>query len=271
MLYAQESEQYHQVVASATTSVGLLPDYGRIDRELDIGLKRGLERLNQHFLFYTPPKMTRFIAMYYDWGLLYPDNPGIAPLPVLGDPVLLRIDLGGFEPDGTLRAEPVLGEPPRGRVIDLTNLEGGGLLFHDEIEVDWQPKPLLISIRGEQGPYTWSHQRSITVDLNLYRSAQGKLGLTTISEAGAAPVHNADRGQPGPAIPQTPSIPYIPADVSDGMLYLKVPAQCPVVVRNWLVNLINGTVFRIDSFEVLWDDDVPTGTRMRFNEPRFYL
>ncbi|MDP8256713.1 MAG: hypothetical protein P9M14_13260, partial [Candidatus Alcyoniella australis] len=271
MLYAQESEQYHQVVARATTSVGLLPDYGRIDREIDSGLKRGLLKLNEHMLFFTAPEISEHLFLYRDWGLLFPDDYSVKPRSCDGEPMLLSIDLNTIGDPSGPAVQLVDSADGERMAVDLSVQRIKMLPHFDRVLLAWQDQPVSINVDLERAPFSWSDRTSTVIDLNLYSTSAGQLSLPHHPET----MDNVDpddpQGAPGPGLPSISPRRYIPADFSDGRLLLRVRAGCPLIVRNWIINHADSTVLRVDVFELCWDGDVPTGMRFRFNEPRFYF
>lgn len=262
-IYAKESRPYYALIKRHFGSPPIGPNISRIWERLGLGKNRVRSVRNENFLFSDLPRLSELYNIYLEMGLIQwaLSSEGHAVEEKAGEidrAVTVGVDLGRL-PDG----DWIVSEANRPDLpaLDMTDSANRSALFFTEMEPDWQAEPLPVGIKFERGPYLSREEETLVIDLNSYRYTGGeKTGTLDVMSLSSQSDTAYSSG-----------IPHRPCPVDDGLILLRVRREQPMVIRNWLINLYDGSIYRVDSFDVIWKDGSPHGTRFRYDRPVVYF
>ncbi len=262
-VYAKETRPYYALIKRHFGSPPIGPNISRIWERLGQGNNRVQIIQNENFLFSDLPRLGEFYNIYLEmdlikWALRSKDPAKEEKAGEIDRAVTVGIDLGRL-PDGDWIVSEA--ERPGRPVLDMTDPSNRSTLFFTEMETDWQAEPLPVGIKFERGPYLEREEETLVIDLNSYRRTGG-------ADTGTLDVMSSS-SQNNRAY--STGIPHRPCPADDGLILLRVRREQPMVIRNWLINLYDGSIYRVDSFDLIWKDGSPHGTRFRYDRPVVYF
>jgi hypothetical protein len=260
-IYQSETPQRLEPARKVLRDFGLLPDYQRLENKLDIPRKRREETLLRQVLFSGEGPENSFPAGTRWWGrdAMEGDPQGAQS----GEWVNLEIDLALLitSPEEAVHLMPDSAEffP----WVDLSRPEELLDVYFRATRVPWQPEELTAVVLPQhpQG----SILGEVYVELNAF-SGRGpdELGFLQV-----LPVHLRKRSTDDPEVASN-SMTALPLESSGSLIRLRVPRETRVLVRDWLIDGVGGTPYRIDSWEIRVVEKEPK-VRFLFGEPESYL
>lgn len=261
LLCARETQSYFRLLKDHFSSAPVGPNITRIKKRLNLRQRSKQIEQNENFLFSALPRHEEFFNLYLHMDLfpcaMNPERPA-EPDKTKGDDsnVEIGINLNRLHEGGWI----VTDTPEEGgAILDLTDPLNRSTLFYTESKVEWRPGTLPVGVKFERGPYLHPHEETVVIDLNCYKRREGTSNRVDV-------ISRSEQGESTEA-----SIPFRPCPTSDGRIFLRARPRQPIVIRNWLINPDNASIYRVDSFCLTWKDDLPHRTRFQYDWPSVYF
>lgn len=253
-VYQSDTSRYAAYYRDRYAPVGVLPGYGAIHDKLDLARKRGVEQATAATLAQIvdeqAPPDTDWVRAAFDEEAT-PRGEADS-----GEVLTIRIDLERLVSDPDNAVAPGDDTPV---FVDLTRPERLLDTYHKEVRVSWQPEPLTVTalpLRNEV-----AELRELTIDLNAFASfgkdADGFERIDGIHLLRSAATRARAREAGLRALPQRDDEPRIT---------LRVPADVRIRLVYWVIDVLKGGPFRVDSWVVGADR-----VEFRPTEPESYL
>ena len=261
-MYQAETEQYIAHYRAHFAPLSLWPGYARLFRKIDIPRKRLEEHLIAHSL-YGPGANPRVTKNPWVRRWLEPDRRSLPAAAQLSKQyVNLRIDLN------KLVANEAYAVSAPSQADDLfVNLENSDDLldiYYRQVKVSWQPQPLPVVVFTEKPEVGVLGE--LSVDLNAFISLgqdeDGFEKVNVISHA-ATPERRARGRKTG--------MTALPNRDKSKAITLRVPRDMKVVIRNWLVDSVQGVSHRVDAWVVTAGEKNSATVTFHPHEPESYF
>ena len=261
-MYQTEAEPYIKHYRAHFAPLGLLPGYGRLFRKIDPARKAQDERIIAHSLF-AGASNPRVSGNLWVKRWLRPDTLTLPPAAKLGGRyVNLRIDL---EQLVTGWPDPKIVEAREGELfVNLEKPEDLLDIYYRAMKVSWQPQPLPVAVLTGKPELTLLGE--LALDLNAFislgRDEDGFERVNVISH-----MHTPERRARGKRSGMT----ALPSRDRSTAITLRVPTDGAVLIRNWLVDSVQGVSHRVDAWEITVGEDGKPRVRFYPHEPESYF
>lgn len=231
-VYQSETPAFARHYQERFAAVSLLPNYDRLYLKLDLTRKREEERALRTTLFGA------------DGGGATEPAPATAQVASTGTGRFtnLRIDLERLvtsPAEAVTRVEQPEDEP----FVDLEDQAHLLDVYFAALKVSWQPEPLTVAIFPGRPESTQLGE--LNVELNAFAGfGRDEDGFERVN-----PIHllaSAERRAKAFRSGMT----ALPRRDARPVLYLRIPSEMRVVLRNWLVSTASGTPFRTDAWDI---------------------
>lgn len=260
-MYQTEAEPYIQHYRAHFAPLGVLPGYGRLFRKIDPARKRLDERVIAHSLFAGAgnPKVSgnRWVKRW-----LRPDSLTLPAKARLAESyVNLRIDLERLVSGG---GEAVTVPSKPGELfVNLEKREDLLDIYYRAVRVSWQPQPLPVAVLT--GKPELPLLGELAMDLNAFISlGQDEDGFERVNVI--SNMYSPERRARGKRSGMT----ALPNRDRSTAITVRVPAGGAVLIRNWLVDSVQGVSHRVDAWEITLDGGKPE-VRFYPHEPESYF
>ena len=260
-LYQRDNVQYNRLLARTISRVSVLPDYRILFRKTDLSLKKVEEAVVKSTLF-SPDGNAKLIEN--EWVKRWIDPSSVTAPPEAPDAdkyVTLQIDLerlvDSYEP-AVARVEE-----NSNIFIDLQDKPGLLDVYFKQCKANWQGPPIpIVSFPRKQEV---TAQKELFIDLNSFTSfGTDELGFVRVNLI-------SFKGEIAKeTYAQKTAMTALPQDNSLCVILVRIPEDYRIVIRNWFVDLTNGTPHRVDSWSIEADEQNPKAVFHPW-EPESYL
>jgi hypothetical protein len=270
-LYQRDLPAWQDFYRPAFSTVGSLPDLGRLFQKADIRRKHRADQELTNRLFGEGGSPALRANPWIQDNL---------PIETLGNPQPIRPQAGWI--DLQIDLEKLVTEPGsaatttetrdrpfadlRSEAETLKRLAAFDVqlaAYHKEVQVSWQAQPLPVTVLTSQSELPMLGE--LYVDFNAWTS----LGKDDLEFQQVNVINYAVQGDPQGRGRAT-SMAALPPRNSEAKITLRIPEGTTVIIRNWLVDGSKGVPHRIDS----WSIETDGGTaKLSFHclEPESYL
>lgn len=261
-VYQRETKAFIDFYRKPFAALHLLPNYRRLAWKTDFADKRREERSVVAKLFpVADPRRDEAYPWLAKWLSAKKPAPAAPPSEETEYvDLLLNLEMLGVDPDRAVTlvksAEPAF--------IDLENKDELLDIYYHACDVSWQTPALPIAVLIDRGELAAT--RRLRIELNaLASTGKDEYGFELVN-----PIHYLLKPELS-RVAGAAGMRALPPLHRRPELILRVPRNLTIELRYWIVNGVNGTPYRVDSWRITMDEERQPHLRFYYQEPESYL